>query len=671
MKAVFKFIAVKAAVLVVVMVAFGFGYVFRSTVSGSVPMTSAANGASAEPEQVKAKQYACSMFCVPPLPNPGKCPICGMDMVEVETDEGTGDDAGPRTLTLSSAARKLAEIAVAPVERRFVETEIRMVGKVDYDETRLKNITAWVPGRLDRLFVDYTGVPVREGDHMVYLYSPELRIAQVELVEAIRTSRELQSSTAPGVRESALGLIEDARTKLRLWGLTQQQIAEIEERGEPADNMTIYAPIGGIVVHKNANEGTYVSEGTRIYTIADLSHLWVRLDAYESDLAWLRYGQPVEFEAEAYPGERFVGTVSFIDPVLDARTRTVKVRVNVDNADGRLKPEMFVRAVARARLAEDGRIVNAALAGKWISPMHPEVVKDEPGDCDVCGMPLVRAETLGYVGPDDLDAEPPLVVPAAAPLITGKRAVVYVERPEEPGTYDGREITLGPRAGEYYLVRDGLAEDEQVVVNGNFKIDSAIQIRAQPSMMNPTGGGSMPGHDHGEHEVSESDAMVVSARFGAQLRPVFEAYFQVQRSLSTDSLKDAQAAGKGLTKALERVDMTSLTGAAHEAWVTEAKGLKKTGAKIAIATDIEKARAAFAPVSEALIAVAKRLGTGGETVYEFRCPMAFNDRGANWLQSENQIANPYFGSAMYRCGVLKETIRDRAAAGSEGGNGDE
>lgn len=731
MKAVFHKvgrIASKTPVLVVVLAAFGLGYVFRGAVSGSAPATNAeavqdaapteeiwtcsmhpevrlprpgkcpkcgmdlilAKSSPAAPKESKDKKYACAMFCVPPMPNPGKCPICGMEMVEVETDEGSGDDAGPRTLTLSPAAQKLAEIVVAPVERKFVEAEIRMVGKIDYDETRLKNITAWVPGRLDRLFVDYTGVPVREGDHMVYMYSPELRIAQVELVEAIRTSRELQSSADPSIRESALDLIEDARTKLRLWGLNQEQIAAIEERGKPTDHMTIYAPIGGIVIHKNANEGMYVNEGTRIYTIADLSRLWVRLDAYESDLAWLRYGQDVEFEAEAYPGEKFVGTVSFIDPVLDARTRTVKVRVNVDNADGRLKPEMFVRAVARARLAENGMIVNAELAGKWISPMHPEVIKDEPGNCDVCGMPLVRAEALGIVGPDDVDAQPPLVVPAAAPLITGKRAVVYVARSDEPGTYDGREITLGPRAGQYYLVRDGLVEDEQVVVNGNFKIDSAIQIRAQPSMMNPSGGGPAPAHHHGgeqadphadhspegshtpEEGASGGAAIAVPGRFVTQLKPVFTAYFQVQQSLSKDSLKDAQASAKELAKLLDGVDMALLTGAAHSAWMTESKGLKKTNAELVAAPNIEKARAAFAPMSETMIAIAKRLGSGGEPVHRFHCPMAFNDRGANWLQpqDETQTANPYFGSAMFRCGVLKETIGEHATDNSEGGDGE-
>ncbi len=236
-----------------------------------------------------------------------------------------------------------------------------------------------------------------------------------------------------------------------------------------------------------------------------------QLDAYESDLAWLRYGQEVEFSTEAYPGEVFKGRVAFIDPVLNEATRTVKVRVNVSNEDGRLKPEMFVRAIVRSKIASGGRVLDASLAGKWISPMHPEIVKDEPGNCDVCGMPLVRAETLGYVTAEPSDTAKPLVIPVSAALLTGTRAIVYVQVPtaEEP-TYEGREIVLGPRAGDYYLVRSGLNEGELVVTNGNFKLDSALQISAKPSMMTPEGGGGGGGHHHGGEPMKGGDGETMS-----------------------------------------------------------------------------------------------------------------------------------------------------------------
>jgi Cu(I)/Ag(I) efflux system membrane fusion protein len=222
--------------------------------------------------------------------------------------------------------------------------------------------------------------------------------------------------------------------------------------------------------------------------MADLSQVWVKLDAYESDIDWIRYGQDVEFTAEAYPGETFKGKIAFIDPVLDPMTRTVKLRVNVANPDGRLKPEMFVRAIVRSKVAGAGMVMDEDMAGKWICPMHPSVVKTAPGKCDVCGMDLVTTESLGYVVAKEPN-KAPLVIPASAPLITGTRAVVYVrlEGKEKP-TFEGREIVLGPRAGGYYLVKEGLSEGEQVVTNGNFKIDSALQIQAKPSMMSPKGG---------------------------------------------------------------------------------------------------------------------------------------------------------------------------------------
>ena len=348
--------------------------------------------------------------------------------------------------------------------------------------------------------MDYTGIPVREGDHLVYMYSPEVLAAQEELIQALRALKSLERSDIEIIRETAQATVEAARGKLRLWGLLPEQIKEIEERGKTTDHITIYAPISGIVIHKDAVEGMYVQTGTRIYTIADFSQVWVWLDAYESDLTWLRFGQEAELTSEAYPGEVFKGRISFIDPVLNEKTRTVKLRVNVANLDAKLKPGMFVRAVVHSKVAQGGKVMAPDLVGKWISPMHPEIIKDAPGKCDICGMDLVRAAELGYVSADAAKAEMPLVIPVSAALLTGKRAVCYVQLPDtEKPTYQGREVVLGPRAGDYYIVRSGLSEGELVVTQGNFKIDSALQIQAKPSMMSPagsSGGGSGQHHQH-------------------------------------------------------------------------------------------------------------------------------------------------------------------------------
>jgi Cu(I)/Ag(I) efflux system membrane fusion protein len=544
-----------------------------------------------------------------------------------------------------------------------------MVGKVDYDETRLGHITAWVPGRLDRLYVDYTGISVRKGDHLVYLYSPELLTAQEELIQAVRAMEELKDSGMRIMRETAQRTVEASKEKLRLWGLTGKQIAEIEKSGEASDHITIYSPMGGVVIDKNVEEGAYVKTGTRLYTIADLSHLWIRLDAYESDLVWLRYGQEVHVETEAYPGEVFKGTIAFIDPVLDLKTRTVKVRVNVPNADGRLKPGMFVRTTVRARVAESGKVMDEALTGKWICPMHPDIIKDHAGSCDICGMPLARTESLGYASVSDDKVDPaPLVIPASAPLITGKRAVVYVAHPDREGVFEGREIVLGPRAEDYYLVSDGLKQGERVVVNGNFKIDSALQILAKPSMMSPEGGVVPTGHAHHggmvmsqekteESSGPENQVTQAPITFRKQIDGILTVYFEIHDALYQNQAGKARKQGENFVKALKAVDMGLLKGNAHMAWMRELGDLDQQAKTLEKTSDINKQREAFYLMSESLTSVVKRFGTGGkQAVIQFHCPMAFENRGAHWLQNKTGVQNPYFGPVMPQCGEQTDTL---------------
>lgn len=441
------------------------------------------------------KWWTCSMHPQIRQPKFGKCPLCFMDLIPVEQQSPS---AALREITFTNDALKLMEIETVPVERKFVEAQINMVGKVDYDESKVKSITSWVPGRIDRLYVDFTGIQVTKGDHMVYLYSPDLISAQAELLQAVEAKKKLKSGSSEFLLSSTQETLNASREKLRLLGLTPQQIEEVEKTGRPTDHITIYAPIGGIVIEKNINQGAYVETGTKIYTIADLSEVWVKLDAYESDLVWLRFGQKVEFTTEAYPGETFNGVISFISPVLDPQTRTIKLRVNVSNPDGKLKPEMFVHAVVRTKVAASGNIMDPNMADKWICPMHPSVVKSALGQCDICGMDLVKTESLGYISAEK-PQQPPLVIPASAPLITGKRAVVYIRLPDpNKPSFEGREVVLGPRAGDYYIVEKGLAQGDIVVTNGNFKIDSALQIQAKPSMMSPQGEEKPmpPAHQH-------------------------------------------------------------------------------------------------------------------------------------------------------------------------------
>ena len=437
--------------------------------------------------------WTCSMHPQIKLSKPGKCPICNMDLIPIgdESHSEHEDGSSASRLSLSETALKLADIETSPVRRTAVTKEIRLIGMVDYDETRLTHITAWVPGRIERMFVDYKGISVKRGDHMLELYSPELLSAQEELIQAAKSVSRLQSGSAL-VRKSTEQSLVAAREKLKLLGLTDGQVKQIEKSGKAEDQVTIYAPIGGIVVERNATEGMYVQTGTRIYSIADLSKLWINLDAYETDLPWIRYGQKVQFSTKAIPGKTFEGKISFISPIVDEATRTTKVRVGVDNSNGLLKPGLFVDAEVRASIYGTGKVMDASLKGKYIGPMHPEIVQDTPGKCPICGMDLVPAEELGYLThPEDVEA--PLVIPDTAPLLTGTRAVVYVKDPDK-SIFDLREVTLGPKAGSFYIIESGLSEGELVVTKGAFKIDADLQLRGKRSMMNPEGGSEMKGH---------------------------------------------------------------------------------------------------------------------------------------------------------------------------------
>ncbi|MBN1436817.1 MAG: efflux RND transporter periplasmic adaptor subunit [Sedimentisphaerales bacterium] len=508
--------------------------------------------------------WTCSMHPQVQLPRPGLCPICNMPLIRLET--GSDADQTLRDLTVSTTAAALMDVEVAPVQRRFATAQVRMVGTIEYDETKLADITAWVPGRIEDLFVDYTGVPVTRGDHMVALYSPELLSAQEELLQALElTGANSGNDLLRDVNQSTLAA---AREKLRLFGLTTDQVAEIEQRGTASDRLTINAPASGIVIHKDAMEGMYVNTGTRIYTIADLSSVWVMLNAYESDLMWLRYGQAVDFELLAYPGESFSGTISYIDPIVTQPSRTVRVRVNADNAEGWFKPGMFVRATVQSEIAGRGQVMDVNLAGKFICPMHPDVVEDSDGQCPICYMPLVPAESLGYTSAVLDPNEAPLLIPVSAALITGERAIVYVRSETDHGArFEGREVVLGPRAGDYYLVRSGLRQGEMVVTRGNFQIDSALQLRGAPSMMSMPSQGQTPSEVIMETlPVEPLDATQVDALMRLRLNRLAQHALAVAAELNAADGQASQADWDELEARIAAIEDEVLTGDAARLW---------------------------------------------------------------------------------------------------------
>lgn len=624
-----------------------------------------AGTAARDHAEAGATKWTCSMHPQIIKDNPGNCPLCGMKLIPLKM--GGAQLTGMRQLVVSPAAQALMNVQVAPVERRFVETEVRMVGKVEYDETRLKHITAWVPGRLDRLFVDYTGVQVNDGDHMVYIYSEQLYSAQQELIEAVRSAKERAGEPRSNFfATGGVDLLESAREKLRLLGLSPEQIATIEKQTKPEDHTLIHSTMTGIVIEKLKQQGDRVQTGERIYTIADLSQVWVKMDAYESDLQWLRYGQSVSFFTEAYPGKKFQGRIAFIDPVLNEKTRTVKVRVNVPNEAGQLKPEMFVRAVVKANIATGGRVIDANLSGKWVSPMHPEIIKDEPGDCDICGMPLVRAESLGYVAADGAGAAAPLVIPVTAALLTGTRAIVYVELPDtKDPTFEGREIVLGPRAGDYYLVTHGLSEGELVVTAGNFKIDSALQIQAKPSMMTPEGGGG-GGHDHGGHGGAKKasagqpmEAVDLPIFVRQKLQQIREAFKVIQTASESDDRDAIHAAWRNFEQLVQSVEADSLTGHPKMVWKELSMLLVNDAVEGREAINAEASRQLLVETTRTMTRLDQSLGLthAGHLPKRYDVPDEFRKQLAAVWQAYQQIGEALAGDDAEKARAAAVTLK--------------
>lgn len=462
----------------------------------------------------KSDVWTCSMHPQIRLPNPGACPICSMKLIPVSQLPSAKDGLERR-----------AGLETEAIRHRELFKEIRTVGKLDYSERQVALISSRIAGRVDRVFADFTGLDVKQGDHLVEIYSPELNVTQNELLIALE-ARDKEKESSPAVRGFAASRLESTRTKLRLLGILEEQIAEIEKSRKATTHLTIYAPIGGTVIEKDVRVGQYVSAGDQLYRIADFDPIWLYLNIYEYDVAWVRFGQPVEVALEAFAGETFRGTVTFIDPFLDDATRTIRVRVNLKNPARRLKPQMYASATIRVPLRADGSPEPTGLEGKYICPMHPEIVQAEPGECSICEMKLERVPLGGardegrgarggkaaHAGHLDLERKPDdrptsspsgvLAIPVSAVLDTGRRRIAY--RLTKDGAYELVELTLGSRAQatddsgrrrDYYLVLDGLNDGDKVVVQSGFLLDSQRQIEGMPSLLYPTGqSASMSAH---------------------------------------------------------------------------------------------------------------------------------------------------------------------------------
>lgn len=376
--------------------------------------------------------WTCSMHPQIQKDAPGKCPVCGMTLVPVEMDMET-NESNPNEVAMSDEAMALAEIQTYTAHLESPEKELRLLGKVKADERLIYSQTSHLPGRIEKLYINFTGEKVHKGQKLASIYSPELITAQKELFEVLKDEN------------SHPALAEAAREKLRQWKLTEDQISVLEKAGKVKHHIDILSNYNGYVMKRLISEGDHVMEGTGLFEITDLSNVWILFEAYENDLPWVKIGDQVKIDLKSLPGKVFEGKVTFIDPFINPKTRVANVRIELDNSTGMFKPDMFANGVVLSKLN---------------------------------------------------NTEDVILVPKSAVLWTGKRAVVYVKiQNRKHSTFMYREVVLGAETGDYYIISSGLRDGEVVASNGVFKIDASAQLAGKKSMMSPEGRAKIAGHE--------------------------------------------------------------------------------------------------------------------------------------------------------------------------------
>ena len=380
---------------------------------------------------------------------PGKSPFMDMDLVPVYEEapaSGTAKPvAGYSTISLPPERQQAIGVRLGKAETRDVTKSIRTVGRVTFDETLQHQIHAKFEGYVERLYVDYTGKPVRKGQALLTIYSPELLATQQEYLLAVRARKQLETSSSAEIARGGVNLYESARQRLLLWDISPAQIQELERTGQPQKALTLYSPVDGFVLSKNAVAGARVMPADTLFEIADIRRVWVLADVYESEAPFVLQGQTAKMSLSYLPGRTWTGKVTFIAPVLDEKSRTVKARLEFQNPDGTLKPEMYADVLLERRL---GRVVT---------------------------------------------------VPEASVLSTGSRAIVFVAKGE--GRFEPREVKTGARVNGYWEIREGVAAGEEVVTQANFLIDSESRLKGALAGMSSQAAESpgqkpTPGHVH-------------------------------------------------------------------------------------------------------------------------------------------------------------------------------
>ncbi|HZH88386.1 MAG TPA: efflux RND transporter periplasmic adaptor subunit [Chitinophagaceae bacterium] len=540
-------------------------------------------------EAAADQMWTCSMHPQIMQPEPGDCPLCGMDLIPAEA--GT-DGLGVDEIRMTKNAMALANIQTMVVgsASEMEGNALLLSGKIMPNEEANAVQASYFEGRIEKLNVSITGEQIRKGQLLATIYAPALVAAQQELL------------TASAMKETQAALYQAVRNKLKMWKLTDKQIDDIENSGKVREYFPVYATVSGTVTEKLVDEGDYVSQGQPIVKVSNLSTVWAMFDAYENQIAQLKVGQKVTVTTNAYPGKEYDATIAFIDPSLNVQSRTVSVRATLNNQSGVFKPGMFVSS----KIQLPPSAANTSLVS----------------------------------------------VPASAVLWTGNRSLVYVKTHADEPVFEMREVGLGTKSGDTYLITDGLKSGEEVVINGTFTVDAAAQLQGKKSMMTSSGGA--------ENEVQlpliNIERLKVSSKFQSQLKAVFNDYLVISKALVNDNASTPKKAAEDLLKSLQKVDMKLVTEEpGHSHWMMLDEEMQKAALGISKSSDIQKQRAHFEHLSNHLINAVQTFGIN-QKIYLDYCPMVNNDNGAYWLSTEEKILNPYYGASMLGCGEVTEVI---------------
>ena len=528
--------------------------------------------------------WTCSMHPQIQQPEFGDCPLCGMDLIPLEE----GGEQGDGHIHLSERALTLASVETAVIQSEPIIQEISVRGRVDISEETEFAQTSHVTGRIEQLLVTHNGQVVNKGDVVAKVYSPDLITAQEELLEASK-----MASTNPG-------LLRAAKAKMRNWKLSDRQIDNILQRGAVIEETSVMADVSGTVMKLKVAQGDHLMVGQPLYQLADLSTAWVLFDIYESDLPLVKEGLIVQFQTRSNPNQQYTGTIQFIDPVLNSKTRTAQARVLFDNSDNNLR------------------------TGEWVT-----------GQISV------------HTGEGTA-----LQVPQSAVLWTGKRSVVYVRSSAKDvgvgESFEMREITLGDRLKETYIVESGLVEGDEVVVEGAFAVDSAVQLQGKKSMMREI--------EPWIETPTSTEPIVLSSKALRGMKRILSGYLSLKDALVEDDLERAKRETLVLKGRVEKVESSDFEPSAQQDWLAWQQQWVAILDRMESASDVETLRSEFVQLSNQWVYWLRRVGTFEQTLYLEYCPMADNNQGAIWVSTSNEIANPYFGASMLRCGEVQETL---------------